>query len=210
MLVECQQRDTQWTLLRHGKVTASRMADVLAVLKNGGESAARRNYKIGLLAERLTGLSADSYVSPEMAWGIEQEPFARAAYEVRTGVMVDEVGFFIHPKILGFGASPDGLVGADGLVEIKCPKTSTHLAYLLDGVVPEEHKPQMLGQMACAERRWCDFVSYDPRLPEHLQLFVVRFERDDKRIAEIEAAVVTFLDEINVMEMRLRGNHENQ
>lgn len=197
MLVECEQGTTEWIKLRVGKVTGSRTADVLSELKKGGETAVRRNYRTEIICETLTGNAAEHYVSPEMIWGTEQEPFARAAYEMATDCMVETVGFALHPTLERFGASPDGLVGADGLVEIKCPSTTTHIGYLLAKVVPEDYQPQMLAEMSCTGRKWCDFVSFDPRLPKHLQLFVARFERDDKRIAEMEQKVQFFLDEVD-------------
>ena len=202
-LINCVQGDNQWFAERCGRVTASRMNDVLAVLKKGGESAARAKYKLELLAEICTGHVEEHFVTEAMARGAEQEPFARAAYEVHAGVMVDQVGFFVHPRIDRAGASPDGLIGHDGLIEIKAPQTTTHLQYLIDGVVPVEYQAQMLWQMACTGREWCDFVSFDQRLPEHLQLFVVRFERDEKRIAELETAVGEFLRELDALMLRL-------
>ena len=186
------QGSDEWLASRAGKVTASRIADVMAKIKTG-EAAARRDYRAQIVAEILTGRPQDGgFTNAEMQWGTEQEPFARSAYEVQTGVMVDQVGLVLHPSIDRAAASPDGLAG-DGLVEIKCPKTATHLQYLLDGEVPPKYEPQMLWQMACAERPWCDFVSFDPRLPDDLQLFVVRFKRDDERIAAMEAEVKAFL-----------------
>ena len=231
--VSCAQGSAEWFEARCGRVTASHMADVLAVLKceigadcaalkhdkckkkvcpcpchNGskstvGESAARLNYKLQLMAEVCTGQAQDTYVSPAMQWGIEQEVFARAAYEIANDVTVEQVGFFIHPKIDRAGASPDGVVGKDGLLEIKCPNTVTHLQYILEGVVPEEYQPQMLWQMACSGRKWCDFASFDSRMPKHLQLFVKRFMRDDARIAEYEQAVEQFLCEMDSLMLRL-------
>ena len=197
MLVECEQGTAEWIKLRIGKVTGSRMADVLSELKKGGEAAARRNYRTEIICEVLTGSAVEHYVSPEMIWGTEQEPFARAAYEMANDCMVETIGFALHPSLERFGASPDGLVGDDGLVEIKCPNTATHVGYLLAKSVPEEYQPQMLAEMACTGRHWCDFVSFDPRLPKHLQLFVKRFERDDRRIAELEQKVKFFLDEVD-------------
>jgi putative phage-type endonuclease len=162
------------------------------------------NYKAQLAVERITGLPmSDGYTNAAMQWGTEQEPFARAAYELKTESMVDQVGLVIHPEIDNAGASPDGLVGDDGLLEIKCPKTSTHLQYLLAGTVPAEYQLQMLWQMACTERSWCDFVTFDPRLPEHLQLFTVRYERDDARISLVTPEVIIFDQEVNEMLARL-------
>ena len=132
-----------------------------------------------------------------MEWGIEHEQFARAAYEVQADVMVETAGFVLHSTIDRFGASPDGLVGSEGLIQIKCPNTATHLSWLMSGVIPVEHMPQMLAEMSCTQRAWVDFVSYDPRLPEHLQLFVRRFARDAKLIAVLEREVENFNTQID-------------
>ena len=199
------QSSPEWLGARAGKVTASRISDVLAKIKSG-EAAARRDYKAQIVAEILTGTPQESgYINAEMQWGLDQEPFARGAYEVKIHVLVDQVGFVIHPTIDRAGASPDGIVGTSGMVEIKCPKSATHISYLLGGGVPSTYQPQMLWQMACAERAWNDFVSYDPRLPEHLQLFVCRLNRDDGRIREMEAEVALFLAEVDAMVAKLRG-----
>ena len=193
------QRDPEWFKARCGKVTASRISDVMATLRSGGEAASRRNYRAQLVAERLTGVPAESYSSPAMQWGVENEPLARAAYEVHGGVFTDEVGFVPHPTIENTGASPDGLVGADGLVELKCPNTATHIDYLLSNAIPTEYQLQMLWQMECTGREWCDFVSFDPRLPEELQLLVIRFRRDEGQIEVIRREVVKFLQEVQQM-----------
>lgn len=196
MIVDIQQQSPEWLQMRHGAVTASRVADVMAKLKNGADSAARGAYKAELLCERLTHMTYEHYVSPSMQWGIDNEPLAKASYEIATGNAISSGGLALHPRIKWLMASPDGLVHDDGLVECKCPNTSTHLNYVLAGVVPAEYQLQMLCQMACAERQWCDFVSYDPRLPDSLQLFIRRFERDDVRIAKMEAEVEKFIGEI--------------
>jgi YqaJ-like viral recombinase domain len=172
------------------------MCDLMATLKRGGEAASRRDYRAELIAERLTGKTEDRYLSKEMQFGIEQEPFARTAYEIRTENIVDPVGFIFHPRLDFSGASPDGLIGQDGGLELKCPKTTTHLAYMVAGTVPEEHQHQMLWNMACAEREWWDFASFDPRLPEKLRLFIVRMPRDEARIGEIEREVLILNSEI--------------
>lgn len=200
-----EQGTPEWKAARAGKVTASRVADVMAKIKTG-EAAARRDYKAQLVAEILTGTPQDdAFTNDAMRWGTEQEPFARAAYETTRGVLVDQVGLVIHPTIERGAASPDGIVDPDGLVEIKCPKTATHLSYLMAGTVPSQYQPQMLWQMACTDARWCDFVSFDPRLPEDLQLFVVRFNRDQARIDEMEAEVKAFLAEVDATLTRLRS-----
>lgn len=197
------QGSPEWFAARLGKVTASRIVDVMATIKSG-EAAARANYRAELVAERLSGVSAEGFTSSAMERGTELEPFARAAYEAHGLVLADQVGFVDHPSIPYSGASPDGLVGDLGLVEIKCPNTATHIGYLTAGIVPAKYQPQMLWQMACTGREWCDFVSYDPRLPGNLSLFVIEFERDDKRIKEIEAEVVRFLDEVKETIAKLR------
>jgi putative phage-type endonuclease len=197
MIIEVEQQSDAWLKCRIGRVTASRMGDVLAMLKRGGESAVRRNYRNEIVTELLTGRASDNYVSPEMLFGIEQEPYARAAYEMERDVMVDQGQFALHDRIPRWGASPDGYVGDDGLIEIKCPATTTHIGYLLAGTVPEDYQPQMLAQMACTGRLWCDFVSFDPRVPERLQLFIRRFLRDESRIEEMEKQVQFFLNEVD-------------
>lgn len=198
------QGSVEWLGARAGKVTASCISDVLAKIKTG-EAAARRDYRAQLVAEILTGKpQGDTYINAEMQYGIDTEPLARDAYEAAEGVLVDQVGFILHPSIDRAGASPDGLVGDSGLVEIKCPKVATHLTYLLDGVVPAKYQPQMLWQMACSGRAWCDFVSFRPDLPDDLQLFKVRCERDDKRIKEMEDEVIAFLSEVDKLLARLR------
>jgi len=209
-LVECTQGTPDWLQARAGHVTSSRVADVLARIKTG-EAATRRNYKAQLVAEILVGGPVEEgYVSASMLAGNELEPLARASYEIAREVSVDQVGFVLHPKIARAGCSPDGLVGVDGLVEIKCPKTATHLGYILSGNVPSEYQPQMLWQMACTGRAWCDFVSYDPKLPEHLQLFVKRLARDDQRIADMEAEVRQFLKEVNALIAQLPTSGDDE
>ena len=190
-----EQRTTEWHTARLGKVTASRVADVIAKTKTG-YGASRANLMADLICERLTGQPASTFTNAHMEWGTEQEPHARAAYSARTGELVEEVGFIDHPRIANSGASPDGLVGDDGLVEFKCPATSTMLDTLLAGDVPSKYIPQMQWQMACTGRKWCDFCSYDPRLPEHLRMFVKRVERDNDYIKTLEGEVTVFLAEL--------------
>lgn len=198
-ILDFPQGSIEWRAARAGKVTASRMDDVLAKIKTG-EAAARRDYRAQIVAEMLTGMPQDSdYMNDEMRWGVEQEPFARAAYEVATETLVDQVGLVLHPRIERSAASPDGLVDADGCLEVKCPKTATHLQYLLDGVVPAKYQPQMLWQMSCAERAWADFVSFDPRLPVNMRLLRVRLPRDDAKIKELEREVIAFLADVDKM-----------
>ena len=189
-----EQRTEEWFSARLGKVTASRVADVLAKIKSG-ESASRKNYKMELVVQRLTGKPQESFTNAAMEWGTEQEPFARMAYEAHTGTFVKEEGFVDHPTIEGFGCSPDGIVG-EGLIEIKCPNTANHIETVLENKVPSKYIPQMQCQMACTGAKWCDFVSFDPRVPEDLQLFVVRVERDQEYIDAMEVEVKQFLSEV--------------
>jgi putative phage-type endonuclease len=201
------QGSPEWYAARLGKVTASRIADLMARTKTGW-GASRANYMAEMLVERLTGQPADGYESPAMRWGTEQEPFARAAYEFRTDTDVALVGFVAHPTIAAAGASPDGLVGDAGQVEIKCPNTATHIDTLLAGSIPQKYVDQMQWQMACTGRAWCDFVSFDPRMPESMRLWVQRVPRDYARIAALEAAVCDFLAELDAKEAALRARYE--
>ena len=189
-----EQRTSEWHTARLGKVTASRVADVIAKTKTG-YGASRANLMADLICERLTGQPASTFTNAHMEWGTEQEPHARAAYSARTGELVEKVGFIDHPRIANSGASPDGFV-ADGLVEFKCPATSTMLDTLLTQAVPTKYIAQMQWQMACTGRLWCDFVSYDPRLPEHLRMFVKRVDRDNDYIKTLEAEVTLFVSEL--------------
>jgi putative phage-type endonuclease len=201
--LKIKQGTEEWHQIRLGKVTASRVADVMSKVKSG-ESAGRKNYKMDLVVERLTNSSTSSFSSPAMQWGTETEPLARMAYEAFTGVFVDQVAFCNHPTIKNFGCSPDGVVG-DGLIEIKCPNTTTHIEYLMGETPPAKYVPQMQTQMACTGARWCDFVSFDPRLPPELQLVVIRLNRDDVYIQEIETEVKQFLDEVQQIYSQLKA-----
>jgi putative phage-type endonuclease len=190
-----EQRSPEWFAARLGKVTASRVADVIAKTKTG-YSASRDNYMAQLVCERMTGVQGESYTNTAMQWGTDQEPLARAAYEAAQDVLVDETGFVIHPRIQEAGASPDGLVGIFGLIEIKCPNTATHIETILSDKVPGKYFTQMQWQMACTERDWCDFVSFDPRMPEGLQLFIKRVEFDSIYVKMLEYEIQEFLDEL--------------
>jgi len=203
------QGSREWLELRLGRVTASRVADVIARTKTGW-GASRANYMAQLIAERLTGEVAESFTNAAMQWGTEYEPEARMAYEFRTDAEVQQVGFVPHPTIDMSGASPDGLVGADGLVEIKCPNTATHLDTLLSADVAGKYVTQMQWQMACTGRQWCDFVSYGPRLPESMRAFIQRVPRDDIMIAALEKDVATFLSEMDDKLAQLRARYERQ
>lgn len=195
MLISPQQSE-QWFKDRLGKVTASRLNDVVSRLKNGDESSARANYKSQLICERLTGQMRDQFSTPEMRWGSECESFARSAYEVEKGTIIEQIGFVTHPIIAMCGASPDGVVG-NGIIEIKCVSTKNHIEILLNQEVPDEYLNQMHWQMACTGKTWCDFVAFDPRLPEQLQMFIKRVERDDDKIKQLEEETVIFLNEID-------------
>ena len=197
-----EQQTEQWFTDRLGKVTASRLADVLAKTKTG-YSASRANYMTQLVLERITKTRAESYSNAAMQWGTEQEPFARAAYEAHTGQMVEEVGFIQHPDIEDAGASPDGLVGDDGMVEIKCPSSSTALECWLihaqgGNPVDAKYYAQMQWQMRCADRSWCDYVVFDPRMPAKAQLFVFRVQRNAEFLRIAEDEVITFLTEVDI------------
>ena len=195
IIVSEDQRTPEWHAARLGKVTASRVADVVARTKSG-YGASRENYMAQLVCERLTQKPTEGFSNAAMAWGTEQVPAARNAYAARIGELVVEDGFIDHPTIAMTGASPDGIVG-DGLVEIICPNTSTMMEYILDGKPPQKYVYQMQWQMACTGKAWCDFVSYDPRLPEHLQMLVVRVMRDDQQILVLESEVKAFLAELD-------------
>lgn len=190
------QGTAEWHAARCGKVTASRVADVVAKTAKGW-GASRANYMAELVAERLTGVSGEGYTNAAMRWGTETEPQARAAYEFLHDCDVMQVGFVPHPLIPNTGASPDGLIGDDGLIEIKCPNTATHIETLLGQSVAGKYVTQMQWQMACTGRAWCDFASFDPRMPAEMQLFVRRVERDEETIASLEKDVALFLAELD-------------
>lgn len=203
-----EQHSPEWFAARLGKVTASRISDVCAKTKTGW-GAGRRNYMAELVAERLTGTPAERYSNTAMQWGTATEPEARTAYAFYSDADVEEVGFVPHPTIAQSGASPDGLVGSDGLVEIKCPNTATHLDTLLaEGKIPERYLYQILWQLACTGRKWCDFASYDPRLPGSMRLYVQRIERDDMLIKALEKDVNAFLAELDETVATLRQRYE--
>lgn len=206
-MADVEQGSPEWLALRLGKVTASRVADVVAKTK-AGWGASRANYMAQLVAERLTGTVTPAFTNAAMQHGTETEPEARTAYEFYCDVDVVQVPFVEHPTIADTGASPDGLVGSDGLVEIKCPNTATHIETLLGGTVPAKYVTQMLWQMACTGRKFCDFVSYDPRMPESMRLFVKRVERDDEQIKALEKDVADFLSEVREKVRDLRSKYE--
>jgi len=190
-----EQRSEEWYAARCGSLGASQLNEALATTKSGW-GASRENLKNRIIAERLTGQAAEGFTNAAMQWGVDNEDAARKAYEAHTGTFVDEMGITIHPVLKHTHASPDGLVGDDGLIEIKCPNTTTHIETLKAKKAPSKYMNQMLWQMRCTDRQWCDFVSFDPRLPEHLQLFVIRVERDEAAIKALEDKVAEFLTEV--------------
>lgn len=204
-----EQRSPEWFAERAGKVTASRIADLMAKTKTG-YSTSRANYRAQLVCERLTGAVEPSYCNAAMQWGIDTEAQARDAYQIHQLCTVEEMAFANHPTIGMAGASPDGLIGDDGLVEIKCPNSATHIETLLGGTVPDKYVKQMQFQMACTGRQWCDFASFDPRLPETMRLFIKRVERDAAAIEEIESEVRSFLSEVDQTVESLRAQYETQ
>lgn len=196
--ITADQRTDEWLKSRLGVLTASRAADAFAVTKKG-ESELRRKYKMQLIAERLTNLAAEFYVNSAMQHGIDTEPAARERFEEITGLIVQECGFALHDSIPFFGASPDGLVGNDALIEIKCPETATHLTYKMAGVPPEKYIPQMLVQLLVTGRQYCWFASYDPRVPSPNDIFITKYEPTKEEIADAENAAMTFLSEVETM-----------
>ena len=204
-----EQRSPEWFAERAGKVTASRIADLMARTKTG-YSTSRANYRAQLVCERLTGAVEPSYCNGAMQWGIDNETAARDAYQIHALCTVEEIAFVNHPTIHMAGASPDGLIGDDGLVEIKCPISATHTETLLGDTVPDKYAKQLMFQMACTGRQWCDFASFDPRLPESMRLFVKRLHRDEAAVAEIEAEVVSFLDEVEATVKQLQERYERE
>ena len=193
--MDAAQRTDEWFKARLGKATASRFNDVIARTRSG-YSSARANYRAQLVIERLTKEKAESYTNSYMQWGIDNEPIAQMAYEAETGNEVIEAEFVDHDLLMA-GASPDGYVGDDGLVEIKCPASATHIETLKKRKIPNQYMAQVQGQMWITGRFWCDFVSFDPRLPSNAQLFIVRVERDDDYINTLEEEVADFLAEVD-------------
>lgn len=203
-IIECEQGSPEWHKARAGRVTASRIADIMARTKSG-YAASRKNYAAELLIERITGTVEPAYQSPAMQWGSDNEDNARGAYGLVTGLDVSQIGFVVHPEIEMAGASPDGLVAEDGLVEIKCPNSATHIETLLFEKVPSKYTYQMQWQIACTGRQWCDFVSYDPRMREWMpKLWITRVTRDDEMIAAIETEVRLFIEELDETVEKLR------
>ena len=176
-------------------MTASRVADILARTKSGA-SASRQNYLIELALQRVTKTIEESYTNAAMEWGTATEPQARVAYEVASFNFVDQVPFIDHPTIDWFGCSPDGLVGSDGLIEIKCPNSATHWSYVKEGKPPQKYIIQMQAQMSVTGAKWCDFVSFDPRMPERSKLLIINVPRDPEFILYMETEINQFLSEV--------------
>lgn len=200
-----EQGTEEWFAARCGLVTASKMEVVMSKGRGNAPSATRANYMAQLAAERLTGVVAEGFTNSAMEWGNEHEAQARALYALETGLTVTEAPFVLHPDIKEAGASPDGYAGKDGLVEIKCPNTATHIATLQGASIKRGYILQMQWQMACTGREWCDFVSFDPRMPDILQMKIQRVERDDDMIEEMRSQTVWFLLELGDMVESLRG-----
>lgn len=193
-LIQAEQRSPEWFAARLGRATGSRFGDVMAKTRTG-YSASRKNYAAELVIERLTGKQADVFVSTAMQWGTDNEPVARLQYMLATGNEVEETGFWQHDS-LEAGASPDGFVGEEGLLEIKCPNSATHIETLWKKKLPHQYQAQIQGQMWVTGRQWCDFVTFDPRLPDNAQMLVIRVARDDIYIAELEEEIKVFLEEV--------------
>jgi putative phage-type endonuclease len=195
-VIYVEQGTPEWFEARLGRATASKFGDIMSRIKTG-ESAQRKNYRAQLVAERLTGTKEDGFTSSAMAWGTETEPLARLRYSLKTGNEVEECGFFAHDDLLA-GASPDGLIGTDGTLEIKCPNSVTHIETLRKQDVPYQYYWQVMGQLWMTNRSWCDFVSFDPRMPENAQFFTVRVHRDENKIRELELEVSSFLESVDL------------
>jgi putative phage-type endonuclease len=198
----------EWYAERLGCLSASRISEMLAKTESGAWGASRKNYMAELIAERLTGQRVESFQSHAMERGKEVEQEARRVYSFYNDVSVEEVGFIKHPSIKMAGASPDGLVGGDGMAEFKCPNTATHLEALEGAPIKRVYKLQMQFQMACTGRKWCDFVSYDPRLPEQYAMHQRRVERDQALIDEIEKEALKFLERIEARIAKIAANYE--
>ncbi len=198
-----EQGSDAWKAARLGHITASNIDNVMAKGKGNAESITRNKYKMRLVAERLTNQSIESFTSAAMEWGVEQEQFACMAYEIKQNTLVERTGFWLHPTIKWIGVSPDRLVGEKGILEAKCPQTTTHLDYIFADKMPAEYVKQVQCQLWVTGREWCDFISFDPRLPQKNQLFVKRVERDEELIKEMEQESIKFLAEVESLIMEL-------
>ncbi|HQA98041.1 MAG TPA: YqaJ viral recombinase family protein [Clostridia bacterium] len=203
------QRNNEWSQARLGCLTASRFADAIALTKKGDDTEARRKYKLQLVAERLSGCAADFHITDAMQRGIEMEYAARQSFEAVTGLLVEECGFALHDTIEHCGASPDGLIGDDGILEIKCPTTARHLEYLIAGTVPVQHVPQMNLQLMVTGRKYGWFVSYDDRLPPPYDMFMARYEPTGSELLECETQARDFLTEVDLLVNHIKRSYEN-
>lgn len=193
-LIKAEQRTPEWFEARLGRPTASRFGDIMAMTRSG-YAASRKNYRAELVIQRLTQEIPETFTSSAMEWGVENEPLARLKYELASGNTVEDTSLWLHDEIEA-GASPDGLIGSDGCLEIKCPNTATHLETLRSGKIPRQYYAQVQGQMWVTDRHWCDFVSFDPRLPQNAQLFITRVARDASYIKDLERELKSFLQEV--------------
>lgn len=211
-IIDFPQGSAEWAQARAGRVGASSVVKVCSRSKDRkSEGSTRANYKAQVIAEILTGRPQENgYTNEDMEGGIENEPFARSTYEIRVGQFVDQVGYVVHPRMDRSGCSPDGLVGADGMVQIKCPKPATHIGYALGKVVPSKYEPQLTWEMEVCERTWSDFVSYCPALPAPLDLFIVRLQRNAKRAIEITAEITQFNREVDEIVEKLTGRKADE
>lgn len=206
MTEELIQGSAEWKLARAGSLGGSSLHEAVARTKSGW-GASRANLMSRLLVERLTGAPQDTYTNAAMQWGSETEPQARSAYQFEAGVLVKQVGLIKHPTIAGTHSSPDGLIADRGVLEVKCPATTTHLDRLLGDPIPSKYVIQMQWAMACSGRDWCDYVSFDPRVPENMRIHMERVHRDDKHIAELEGQVRQFLDELRIKLVELTARY---
>lgn len=216
-LTRIEQLSAEWFTARLGRVTASNVAKATSRLtkksgkKEVGEpTAACDKFRTQVIAETLTGIPVENYVSPAMDQGRELEPVAVAEYEFQYGLETERTGLWVHPVIDRFAASPDRLCGEDGVLEVKCPLPTTHIDYMIAGVMPEEYVDQVQSELACTERKWADFVSFCPVMPPDLKLFRIRVERDEERIRQIEEGVIKFLEEVVAGIEQLRGRAKPQ
>jgi putative phage-type endonuclease len=208
-VLQVEQGSAEWKAARLGKVSASRIDEMVARTKTGW-GASRANYAAELIAEHLTGQPAEKFTSIAMQWGTDTEADAKDCYCFLRDAEIEPVGLVLHPTIAMACASPDGLVGDDGLIEVKCPNTATHIDTLLSETVPDKYVKQMLWQMACTGRQWCDFVSFDPRMPPAMQTFIKRVPRDAAAIAELEREAIVFLNEIDATLSKLRAKFHTE
>jgi predicted phage-related endonuclease len=208
-IIECTQGEPEWHAARCGKVTASRVADIVRKTKTG-VSASRNTYMGELVAERLSGFQAEGFTSAAMQFGKDNEAAAREMYAFASGATLRTVGFIDHHTIEWAGFSPDALVGDAGLIEIKCPNSATHIATLLGAPIDPDYVKQMQWAMACTKREWCDWVSFDPRMPPEMQLHVRPVNRDPVLIAELESETRKFLAEVDATIAKLTAAFRQQ